>query len=111
MLRKHRLQFFMKNPLELSKKSHPITQAFVQFSSLKLPAFLIMNDDFRSDYRNDYDLASGLSLVIAEHCTDIFGELSGIRNKYKITRWEDYYRLLFKPYYESIFRTKDQMEY
>jgi len=65
----------------------------------------------RSDYRNDYDLASGLSVVIAEYCTNIFGELSGIRNKYKITRWEDYFKLLFKPYYEAIFYSKDELEY
>ena len=57
----------------------------------------------RSDFKNDNDLASGLSVIIAEHCTNIFGELSGIRNKYKITRWEDYFRLLFKPYYKTIF--------
>lgn len=65
----------------------------------------------RSNYRNDYDIASALSFIIADYCTDIFGELSGIRNKYKITRWEDYYRLLFKPYYEKVFRSKDELEY
>jgi len=63
------------------------------------------------EYQNDYDIACGLSVVISEYCTDIFGELSGIRNKYKITRWEDYFRLLFKPYYKAIFRSNDELEY
>lgn len=65
----------------------------------------------RSDYQSHYDISSALSVVISEYCTDIFGELSGLRKKYKITRWEDYYRLLFKPYYEKVFRSKDELEY
>jgi hypothetical protein len=65
----------------------------------------------RCYYQNDNEIATGLSVVIAEYCTDTFGDLPEIRNRYKITRWEDYYRLLFKPYYEKVFSSKDELEY
>ena len=57
----------------------------------------------RGDYDNDHDIACAFSVIIMETFAEMLEEFHGIRNKYKITRLEDFYRLLFKPYYDDVF--------
>lgn len=57
----------------------------------------------QSDYDDDKDIAVALSIIITEELSRYLEEFRGIRKRYKITQLEQFYRLLFKHYYDSVF--------
>ena len=60
---------------------------------------------------NDMIIGSALSYFISERLSLYLSELDDFRIKYGITQFEQFYMLLFEPYYSTIFHPRRILEF
>jgi hypothetical protein len=58
----------------------------------------VLNDEIE-----DSNIGCALSIIIAQRLYDALKPMRGLKMKYGINSFEQFYKLLFKPYYSKVF--------